>query len=145
MFPIGYFREAGLRRKRCGLIGIDTSTKWILLPSFPFPFLDLPAVVEVHVKIGRSGLLSKNMSWLRKPSVNTRGTRLRSEVELRLWAWTCPSGDLTLGFGSDEVWLVGAKEVGLRCLFQGRRMWPQALGIRRPWGVGELGRLQEMA
>ena len=100
-----YFHESGLRREACGLIGIDTSTKWILLPTLPFPFLDLPSAVEVRVKIGRSGLLSKNMSWLRKPSVNTGGTRLRSEVELRLWAWTCPIGDMSSGFGSDEVWL----------------------------------------
>ena len=72
-----------------------------------------------------------------------QGTRLRSEVELRLWAWTCPIGDMSLGSGSDEVWLSSAKKRGLQCLFQGRRMWPQALGIRRPWGVGELGSLQE--
>ena len=95
-------------------------------------FSFLPAVVKDHVKIGRSGLLSKNMSWLRKPSVHTGGTRLRSEVELRLWAWTCPIGDLSLGSGSDEVWLLSEKEIGLRCLLQGRRMLPQALRIRRP-------------
>ena len=127
------FHESGLRRKASGLIGIDTSTRWVLLRTLPFPFLDLPAVVKVHVKIGRSGLLRKNMSWLWKPSVNTGGTRLRSEEESRLWAWTCPIGDLSLGSGSDEVWFLSEKEVGLRCLFQGRRMWPQALGIRRPW------------
>ena len=45
------------------------------------------------------------------------------------------------------IWMTfdfGAKAVGVRYLFQGRRMWPQALGIRRPWGVGELGPVQGM-
>ena len=124
---MGYFRAAGLRRKACGLIGIDTSTTWVLLPTFPFSFSNLPAVVKDRVKVGRPGLLSKNMPWLRKPSLHAGGTRLRSEVELRLWAWTCPIGDMSLGFGSDEVWLSSEYKVGLQCLFQGRRMWPQAL------------------
>ena len=53
-------------------------------------------------------------------------------------------GNLRLASGSDEVWLLSDKEVGLRCLFQGRRMWPQALGTRRPWGVGRLGPVQGM-
>ena len=101
-----YFHESGLRRKASGLTGIDTSTRWVLLPILLFPFfLDSPAVVKAHVKIGRSSLLSKNMSRLRKPPVNKRGTRLRSEAELWLWAWTCPIGDMGLGSGSDEVWL----------------------------------------
>ena len=80
-------------------------TRWVLFPIHHFPLSDFRAVVNAHVRIGRSGLLSKNMSWLRKPSVHTGGTRLRSEVELRLWAWTCPIGDMSLGSGSDEVWL----------------------------------------
>ena len=112
--PIGYFRAAGLRRKACGLVGIDTSTTWVLLPTFPFAFWDHPAAVKDHVKIGRPGLLSKNMPWLRKPSVHTGGTRLRSEVESRLWAWGLPIWVWSLGCDSDDVSFLSDKEVGLR-------------------------------
>ena len=109
-------------------------TRWVLFPIHHFPLSDFRAVVNAHVRIGRSGLLGRNISRPRKPSVQTGGTRLRSELESRLWAWTCPIGDLSLCFGAGEVWLVSEKEIGLRCLLQGRRMWLQALGIRRPRG-----------
>ena len=68
--------------------------------------------------------------------MKTGGTRLRSELDSRLWAGALPIGTWSLGFDSDDVWPLGEKEVGLRCLAQVRRMWPQALGIRRPGGVG---------
>ena len=100
--------------------------RWLLFPIHHFPLSGFRAVADAHVRIGRSDLLGKNISRHRKPAVKTGGSRLRAEEESRLWAWTCPIGDLSLGAGSDEVWLLSEKGVGLRCLFQGRRMWPQA-------------------
>ena len=43
-----------------------------------------------------------------------------------------------------KFWVLGEGDVGLRSFLQDRRMWPQALGIRRPWGSGELGPVQGM-
>ena len=65
------FHESGLRRRACGLIGIDTSTRWVLFPTLPFPFSDFRAVVDAHFRIGRSGLLGEFMSRRRKPAEET--------------------------------------------------------------------------
>ena len=88
-------------------------TKWVLFPIHHFPLSDFRAVVNAHVRIGRSGLLGKNISRHRKPVVKTRGTRLPSELESRLWARGLPIGAWSLGFYPDDVWLLSDKEVGL--------------------------------
>ena len=59
--PIRYFHESGFRRKKCALIGIDTSTRWVLFLALPFPFSDFRAVVNARVRIGRSGLLRQDI------------------------------------------------------------------------------------
>ena len=59
-------------------------TRWVLFPIHHFPLSDFRAVVNAHVRIGRSGLLGKLISRHRKPAVETGGTRLRSELESRL-------------------------------------------------------------
>ena len=78
-------------------------TRWVLFPIHHFPLSDFRAVVNAHVGIGRSGLLGGFISRHRKPSVKTGGTRLRSELESRLWARGLPSGTWSLGFASDDV------------------------------------------
>ena len=78
-------------------------TRWVLFPIHHFPLSDFRAVVNAHVRIGRSGLLGKNISRLRKPFVKTGGTRHRSELEWWLWAWGCPIGNLSLGSDSDDA------------------------------------------
>ena len=100
---MGYFYESGLRRKTCALVGVDTLTRWVLFPTLPLPFSDFRAAVNAHVRIGRSGLLGKLISRHRKPAVKTGGTRLRSELESRLWAWGFPMGNLSLVFDLDDV------------------------------------------
>ena len=59
-------------------------TRWVLFPIHDFPLSDFRAVVNAHVRIGRSGLLGKFISRHRTPAVKTGGTRLRSDVESRL-------------------------------------------------------------
>ena len=78
-------------------------TRWVLFPIHHFPLSDFRAVVNAHVRIGRSASCGKNMSRRRKPSVQTGGTRLRSELESRLWAWGFPMGNLSLVFDLDDV------------------------------------------
>ena len=76
-------------------------TRRVLFPIHDFPLSDFRAVVNAHVRIGRSASCGKNMSRPRKPSVEIRGTRLRSELEWWLWAWDSPIGKLSLGSDSD--------------------------------------------
>ena len=88
-------------------------TRWVLFPIHHFPLSDFRAVVNAHVRIGRSGLLGKLISRHRKPAVKTGGTRLRSELESRLGACGLPIGTWSFGFDSDDVWFLSDKEVGL--------------------------------
>ena len=88
-------------------------TRWVLFPIHDFPLSDFRAVVNAHVRIGRSGLLGNNISRHRKPAVKRGGTRLRSELESRLWASGLPIGAWGLGFDSGDVWLLSDEEVGL--------------------------------
>ena len=78
-------------------------TRWVLFPIHDFPLSNFRAAVNAHFRIGRSGLLGKLICRHRKPAVKTGGTRLRSELESRLRAWSCPTMNLSLGFGSDDV------------------------------------------
>ena len=78
-------------------------TRWVLFPIHHFLLSDFRAVVNAHVRIGRPGLLGELISRHRKPSVKTGGTRLRSELESRLWAWGFPMGNLNLVFDLDDV------------------------------------------
>ena len=78
-------------------------TRWFLFPFHDFPLSDFRAVVNAQVRIGRSASCGENMSRPRKPSVQTGGTRLRSELESRLWAWGFPMGNLSLVFDLDDV------------------------------------------
>ena len=78
-------------------------TRWALFPIYHFALSDFRGVANAHVRIGRSGLLGKNVSRHRKPAVEPRGTRLRSDLESRLWAWGLPIGTWSLGFDSDDV------------------------------------------
>ena len=52
-------------------MGVDTLTRWVLFRIHHFPLLDFRAVVNGHVRIGRSGLLGKNISRRREPAVKT--------------------------------------------------------------------------
>ena len=88
-------------------------TRWVLFPIHHFPLSDFRAVVNAQVRNGRPGLLGEFISRHRKPAVKTRGTRLRSELESRLWAWGFPIGTWSLGFDSDDIWVLSDKEVGL--------------------------------
>ena len=87
--------------------------RWVLFPIHHFPSSDFHAAVDAHVRIGRSGLLGAFISRHRKPAVKSRGTRLRSELESRLWAWGLPIGTWSLGYDLDGVWFLSDKEVGL--------------------------------
>ena len=74
-----------------------------LFPIHHFPLSDFRAVANAQVRIGRAASCGRNMSRPRKPSVKTGGTRLRSELESRLWAWGFPMGNLGLVFDLDDV------------------------------------------
>ena len=46
-------------------------TRWVLFPTLLFPLSGVRAVVNAHVRIGRSGLLRQNASRHRIPAEET--------------------------------------------------------------------------
>ena len=78
-------------------------TRSVLFPIHHFTASDVRAAVNAHVRIRRSGVLGEYICRHRKPAVKTGGTRLRSELESRLWAWGFPMGNLSLVFDLDDV------------------------------------------